>query len=283
MFLLICLSAAESTHAAGSRSYALSVGKKDAKRLQAQHDFLREVSTAQLRRAGLRKGQIVCDMGCGVGVMTEYLAEIVGPEGRVYACDNSPEQLEEAKERIEKAGLHDRVTFLLCDACDASCFTGLQRKFDLVYARFFLMHVRDPQQAITIMQSLLKPGGVVVSAEPSHRTMYFKPDAPVLREIIAKSIAFGKSIGADYNIGDRSSALCKNAGLQVVDSIVESQLPFPIGFKNMQIWFPKAIAAGFITQKQAEEWRKQIKKYQNQGGTLYGAKLTYLIAKKGSV
>ena len=42
-----------------------------------------------LLEAGLRSGMRVADFGCGVGLVTALLAELVGPEGHVVGLDAS--------------------------------------------------------------------------------------------------------------------------------------------------------------------------------------------------
>ena len=42
------------------------------------------------------------DIGCSIGIMTEYLAHKVGSAGRRYAIDMSQKQLDIMKERLTK-------------------------------------------------------------------------------------------------------------------------------------------------------------------------------------
>lgn len=58
-----------------------------------------------LRRAGLGSGMRVADVGCGPGFFTLPAARIVGPQGRVYALDISPEMLGAVKDKVQAAGL----------------------------------------------------------------------------------------------------------------------------------------------------------------------------------
>ena len=51
------------------------------------------------------EGQIVVDYCAGAGGKTLFLADAVGPAGRVYAWDNSPKRLKEAKQRVGEAKL----------------------------------------------------------------------------------------------------------------------------------------------------------------------------------
>ena len=60
-----------------------------------------------LRRLGLREGQVVADVGCGVGYFALPGAEIVGAAGWVYALDTSEEMLEELRRRVREGGIRN--------------------------------------------------------------------------------------------------------------------------------------------------------------------------------
>ena len=46
-----------------------------------------------LEKAGIERGQIVLDFGCGSGTYTLPAARIVGSEGKVYALDKDKKAL----------------------------------------------------------------------------------------------------------------------------------------------------------------------------------------------
>src|SRR5512141_2270313 len=64
-----------------------------------------------LRLANIQPGQHVLDVACGTGRGTVGLAQAVGTSGQVDALDLSDAMLEQARAKIEKLGLSDRVHF----------------------------------------------------------------------------------------------------------------------------------------------------------------------------
>ncbi|MGI4850699.1 MAG: methyltransferase domain-containing protein [Janthinobacterium lividum] len=68
-------------------SYILKTGRGAEQALEEQHKIFEQDSYEHLKRAGLSSGHTVWDIGCGSGVMTEYLAKTVGSTGHVYAFD----------------------------------------------------------------------------------------------------------------------------------------------------------------------------------------------------
>jgi len=59
---------------------------------------------AAVQRLALRPGDRVLDVGCGTGPNFPFLAEAVGPEGEVVGFDLSPDMVQVARRRIERAG-----------------------------------------------------------------------------------------------------------------------------------------------------------------------------------
>src|SRR5512143_1880402 len=64
-----------------------------------------------LRLANVQPGQRVLDVACGTGRGTVGLAQAVAASGRVDALDLSESMLGQARAKIEKLGLSDRVQF----------------------------------------------------------------------------------------------------------------------------------------------------------------------------
>lgn len=75
---------------------------------------IRERAVALLQ---LLPGQAVLDVGCGTGLSLALLRERVGPTGKVYGCDQSPDMLRQARQRVTAAGWHN-VTLLETAAQD---------------------------------------------------------------------------------------------------------------------------------------------------------------------
>src|SRR6478672_1118449 len=143
------------THTGG---YALETGAAAARRLHVLHDIYSPAGRRVLLQAGLRKGMRVADFGCGVGVVTRMLGQMVGPKGTVTGIDVSESQLEQAGELCASEGLTN-TSFLKADATNS----GLPRNwFDLVYCRFLLLHLPDPASCLREMREVLKPGGILV-------------------------------------------------------------------------------------------------------------------------
>lgn len=65
-----------------------------------------------IEELNLQSGQVVADVGCGIGYFTVPLAKVVGSNGKVYAIDIEPLMLEETKKRVSEEQLNN-VEFVL--------------------------------------------------------------------------------------------------------------------------------------------------------------------------
>ncbi len=101
-------------------------------------------------KLGLRTGLDVLEVGCGTGLVTAWLADLVRP-GKVHAIDFSPAMLRKARERRVEA------EFVLADICQAEPLALGQ--FDLVLCFNSFPHFRDQPTALRQISRHLKPGG----------------------------------------------------------------------------------------------------------------------------
>lgn len=77
------------------------------------HDVVEQM----LKLAGVKKGDVVYDLGCGDGRIVVMAAQKFGARG--VGIDINPERIAEAKQNAEQAGVADRVKFLQQNLFDA--------------------------------------------------------------------------------------------------------------------------------------------------------------------
>ena len=85
----------------------------------APYEMLRRTA---IERLALQPGQVVLDIGCGTGMSLGLLRQAVGPQGHVTAVDQSPEMLEQARQRVEQAGWSQ--VELVCSPVQESSLPG---------------------------------------------------------------------------------------------------------------------------------------------------------------
>jgi SAM-dependent methyltransferase len=187
--------------------YALATGESAAYRLGILHDLYGPGTRRVLLEAGLRPGMRVADLGCGVGMVTGLLADLVGPTGSVVGIDSSAAQLAQARERLNTDGAH--ISFVEASAT-ATCLPP--GSFDLVYCRFLLIHLPEPEHALREMVALLKPDGILVCEDADLIASGSEPPS-ALDAFADLWVRLGPSRGLDYTLGRRLFQMVLGAGL----------------------------------------------------------------------
>lgn len=117
----------------------------------------RDLDAIVLREAGLPvTDRDVCELGCGTGKNTEWLAERAS---RVLALDFSAGMLDIARSRISS----DRVTFRLHDI--TAPWPAPDAAFDAVIGNLVLEHVSSIEPVFAEAARVLRGGGVLFLAE----------------------------------------------------------------------------------------------------------------------
>ncbi len=123
-----------------------------------------------LQLAEVQAGQRVLDVACGTGRGTVGLARAVGETGSVDALDLSEAMIAQARPKIERLGLANRVHFKQGNARE---LPYPDETFDVVYNgyMFDLIPLDGFLPILKEMARVLKPGGELVLVNMS------KPDA----------------------------------------------------------------------------------------------------------
>ncbi len=107
-------------------------------------------------------GKKVLEIGCGDGVKTLKIAELVKntPGGSILATDPSTEAIKIAKTLVEKSDFKDIVNFEVGSIYDSS----IEGKFDCVLLNSVLHHLEDVEEALL---QISKYSDTIVFMEPN--------------------------------------------------------------------------------------------------------------------
>lgn len=210
--------------------YALGSDSAERERLRHQAKELRAYSAELLDRAGIEPGWKVIDLGCGPAGVLDLLAERVGPSGQVMGLDFNPANVARAREFVVELGL-DNVRVVEGDARH----TGLPpAALDLVHARTLLINLPEPQEVMTEMVRLVRPGGVVAVMEPDTAMTVCYPDLPAWERMYDVFSQSFRADGADPTIGRRLGELFNDAGLVDVGVGARADV-FPAGYSRRTV------------------------------------------------
>ncbi|MEU9133025.1 methyltransferase domain-containing protein [Kitasatospora sp. NPDC048540] len=170
---------------------------------QAYDGFTR----ARLRALGAGPGSRVLDVGAGTGTIARWLATEVGAE--VLAVDRDVRFLE------PYAG--GRLRTLAADVTAPGFDPG---RFDLVHARFLLMHLPGHREVAARLAGLLVPGGHLVLGDAVDLTTAGAPDTPYRLAMRAMWRALRTGIGTDVGWTPGYPRLLRELGLTAVGAEV---------------------------------------------------------------
>jgi SAM-dependent methyltransferase len=176
----------------------------------------------------------------------------VGPTGKVIGVDYSAAQVEQARALLPNE--LSNVRFVEASATA----TGLPKQaFDLVYCRFLLIHLPEPEAALREMYELLKPEGII-AVEDGDLTSADSEPTSTLREFSNLFGALGPKWGVDYTLGRRLFHMVVEANFSQVD-VTLNQPVFAHGENKRLLELsvaeagPSFVAAGLITAEQLTE------------------------------
>ena len=163
LWIALCRSdaLAQATHPASGREIAPVMGMGGADWLVRSEREKEEAPDAALDAIGVKKGDVVADVGAGVGYFTWRMSERVGPAGKVYATDIQPRMLEQLKKNVASRGLTNVVPVLGADD-DPKLPAG---KLDLELLVDVYHEFSKPREMLAKLREALKPSGRLILLE----------------------------------------------------------------------------------------------------------------------
>ncbi len=108
-----------------------------------------------VRRAGLREGEHVLEVGCGRGSTLLAALDVVGERGSVMGVDHRPGMVQLAGARVRAR--HASGSDVRLDDADKPNFQP--GSFDVVLANLMIFQLADPASALRHYATLLRPAG----------------------------------------------------------------------------------------------------------------------------
>jgi len=152
----------------------------------AASDVVQQVAERAMKLLALVAGATVLELGCGNGVFLPRLAKAVGTMGKVVGIDHSADFAAQAQARVASDGLGDCVSV---QVGDAYALPFADHAFDAGHCERVLMHLERPNAALAELARVVKPGGIVVVAEPDWMGVRIDhPDREVFDVVFARAL-----------------------------------------------------------------------------------------------
>jgi ubiquinone/menaquinone biosynthesis C-methylase UbiE len=201
------------------------------KSLERMNRFQEPEARALIADLGLPDGSRGLDVGCGVGLWTLWLAEAVGPRGRVVGIEPTAERVDAARALVGEAVSPGRLEFR---EGGATAIVAPDAAFDWVWCGDALHHVQDTARALAEFMRVLRPGGRIVVKESQLLPAMFLPGHPALERALREAeTQWSRHEGGEFSFEERrqrAPAWLRAAGCRVESArtyLLERRAPLP--------------------------------------------------------
>ena len=170
---------------------------------RAQVDMI----TESLHWANVRAMTRVCDVGCGIGGSSRFMAKTYGC--RAEGVTLSPVQAARANELSRQEGLGDKARYQVADALNMPFENGA---FDFVWSMESGEHMPDKKKFVDELARVCAPGGRILIVTWCHRVLEPGKSLERAEKVLLDRICDAYYLPAWCSIADYE-ALAKDAGL----------------------------------------------------------------------
>lgn len=138
-------------------------------RLRLIEDAFDDQTKQIIQSLGVTSGWNCLELGPGAGSILAWLGDLVGNSGRVVGVDKNIEYI--------KPISAPQITKIAGNILDVELENN---SFDLIHARYVLIHIFESAKVVEKLVTLLKPGGILILEEPDFTTAQIIDDSSPL-------------------------------------------------------------------------------------------------------
>lgn len=265
-----------------SNAYILGTEAAELHRLGLQHQVWSSEAIKAWEIAGFTAGQTLLDLGSGPGFCSTEMAYIAGESGKVIAVDKSAHYIDFLDSITRHLSLNIET-----QCCDFEDMQLTPNSIDGIYDRWALAWVTNPKQILRLLHGALKKGGVMITQEYfDWSTLQTEPEIPALAKGIAAALQSLRDQN-DIDVGRKLPAYFEELGYEVISTRPLAKMATPNQFtwqwpkSFFTIYFPKLVAAGYLSAAEVEEALAAFDELESRpGATIFTPTMREVIARK---
>ena len=195
------------------KEYILGINQVELERLEFQHGVWKKVTDNFFDRIGVSKGWKCLDVGAGPGFVAMDLRERVGDNGEVAALEPAQYYLDHFKDEADKRGLKN-INYV-----NGTAETAVLPKdhYDLIFVRWVIGFVPDPEKFIVNLLPSLKKGGVIAIQDYLYSGLGLYPKGGAFDNALDMVIKHWAVSGGDAFVAAKIPAIFRKHGVELVD------------------------------------------------------------------
>lgn len=193
--------------------YLLGVNQAELDRLRFQHGVWKDVTNRFFDRLGVKQGWKCLDVGSGPGFVAMDLRGRVGESGEITALEPSEFYLRWFENEATANGWKN-IKFL---HGTAETVQLPERYFDIIFVRWVIGFVPDPEKFLTPLFAALRPGGVIALQDYIHEGLSLFPRGGAFEGMAEAIRAYWRSGGGDPYIAAGIPSIFKKHGIRLLD------------------------------------------------------------------
>ena len=205
-----------------------------------------------LERVGVEPGMHVLELGAGTGSVSAWLAERVGPDGRVMSTD------------IDLRFHADMPSNVIVRQHDAARDRLPSEHFHLVHARAVIQHIPERTEVLVRLVEAMRPGAAMV-IEDGAMAEFAEQALPEPLGSIHRLVANSSLQWRDPNAGVRVLGWMRELGLEDLDAIGRVRIIRPHEASG-EWWFlaleravPRMVERGAVSESDAATALEQMR------------------------
>jgi ubiquinone/menaquinone biosynthesis C-methylase UbiE len=195
------------------KDYLLGVNDYELWRLEYQHGVWKEVTDNFFDRLNVQQGWKILDVGSGPGFVAFDLRETPGTQGQVTALEPSELYLNHFKKHAKEQGWENTKAIL--GTAETAGLPG--NYYDLIFARWVIGFVPDPELFISKLMRALKPGGIIALQDYAFHGLFLYPRGGDYEKLSPAVEEYWKFTGGDLRMATRIPEIYKKLGLKMIE------------------------------------------------------------------